>query len=1496
MGEKNNKEENYTGPDLTKDAFFSDMEDIEEEVASEAYSIVEHGLSLIESRFFDDAIEVLRQAIGLYEQINRDAEINAIKAKIADVYILKEQEFRRIESNEISDVTKEIFETVPSVDSTELYAKISDLLQNANQLILSYQFDKALDEYDQAMAISQNLNDAVKIEGINKLIEECYNKKAEYLREKRKKAEMKTVEHNEEVEIKPTPEEVKIQKLKEFEEAKQREEVLSNEAFEKIGKASDLAKIHQYDEAIKFYLEGAALFDQIRWDNESQKIHDTISYLEKQKENHLKEIERIKTQEQERATLEQQREAKLSEHVVVQQADMNEAQRKDIAELNAKKQEEEQFQKEISGMIDQAEKLARQYDIDMKKAIKKGELIEKCIYPRVIEIYEEIRNKVDERGWKDQVAIYRTQIKKYKDLLEKDIRIREIEEEKARKQKEYEELQRMKKPEIIDSSKLTYSQDGQKMEEGESSEIKNQIEFMANKAEQMGRNYESEFKKAIKKGDLTLESKYPNVINIYSKIINIAKERGLSEEISIYSTQIRRYKDLLEKENKVREIERQKSEERRKFNESRKIRVEKTLSPSKAQELEQKQMKELNDQAFQEEITFQVNKAEKLAREYEIELKKAIKEGKLLEKSPYDEIIDIYTTVRNRLLSKGWEHQAGIYTNQVKIYQEKLDSDKKLRAIELEKRKKQEAYEQFKRIDQEKELGKEEISKITQIQIKSEQQVLDSKFEDEIDSMVNHAEKMAREYEIGIKKGEFELECPYPQIIEIYDDIRKKVYVRGWQGEAEVYSNQIRIYREKLQNDIKLRELEEEKQKKQFLYEESMKASPTTDSAKYITLKTKEEEQDESDLIFNQAMDIINKTENEVKSYELSLKKEILTISSPYPMAIENYERARMLLVQIGWKEEALKLNDTISLYKQKKIRDDNLRNIEMEKLKRDATKSQISKKVETKKVFAEEERRLELEKLQQEKSKEADFVFELINRAESMAQEYELKKKEDILSLKSPYQEIVNTYKVAQEKFKEIGWLEQASQLVNTINHYKEKMDIDQRVRYLEYDRIRKEQEDLEKLKHESKLAREAEEELKRQKAKALEIKRKQQLEYEAKKDQAFNFMDLAKKELAQNNFEKAINFYKESEKIFAEINWGEGIRMINESIGIINRKKEKYEQEQRYLLEREQERKRLESEIKQQITKAQDLKKMQEEQRRQEFLELQKEKEREKEVAEQAYKLLEEGTKLKDKKKFEEAYEKYIMGRDLFTKLDWQHEVSRINNDLLFILKKEMKQVEKIKAIQEKKEEEQKELEVLLKQADLKQQEMEKIKKEEKRKLREKIIEEEMENANSVIKDLKYNEAILKLKRVIRKLQKIGNKKLVKQIKNKITILENASQIPLIATEDIEKSEYRNQYKLALKALDKAQLSLSKNLFMRAISELNEVIYNLEETKLGDKYIPLLEEKIDTYKKELGIEDTIKSKEKEHVQISENADLRAKIAERRAERRKKIRDLLEE
>jgi len=58
------------------------------------------------------------------------------------------------------------------------------------------------------------------------------------------------------------------------------------------------------------------------------------------------------------------------------------------------------------------------------------------------------------------------------------------------------------------------------------------------------------------------------------------------------------------------------------------------------------------------------------------------------------------------------------------------------------------------------------------------------------------------------------------------------------------------------------------------------------------------------------------------------------------------------------------------------------------------------------------------------------------------------------------------------------------------------------------------------------AKLLREAEDELLKLKTQALSVKKRSTMEYESKKNQAFNFMDLAKNELEKNNFDKAISY----------------------------------------------------------------------------------------------------------------------------------------------------------------------------------------------------------------------------------------------------------------------------------------------------------------------------------------------------------------------------------
>ena len=755
--------------------------------------------------------------------------------------------------------------------------------------------------------------------------------------------------------------------------------------------------------------------------------------------------------------------------------------------------------------------------------------------------------------------------------------------------------------------------------------------------------------------------------------------------------------------------------------------------------------------------------------------------------------------------------------------------------------------------------------------------------------IVDGAEKEAREYEMAIKKGQFDKKCPYLGIVEIYKNLRKKVYARGWRDEAELYANQITLYHQKFQKDERLRELEGQKAEKQKEFEESLKASTEIKPLKLQEIQALNSKNKETDEIMTQALNLIDEAEKLVRSYEVNLKKDILSFKSPYEEVIDMYTKARKVLQKIGWNEEAQKLNNTIGFYESKKLKDDNLRAFELQK----AEESKITPVLIPKDDHLIQEMRIEeLKKLRESKSKESEKILNTISQAEKMAKDYENTKKKGILKVESPYKEIIQIYKNAKIGFEKIGWVEQANQLINSINYYQEKLEEVKRLRVLEFKRDAKQREELKRIEKETLDAKHAEEDLSRVREEALEKKKRNAMIYESKKDQAFNLMDLANKELKQNNFDKAVKFYKESQTIFDEMNWPEGIKMTNESIKAVNLKKHRIKLEKEKLAQKKLEKDRVEAQLEEQISKAKDLHETQQEQRRRELTLIQEEKEREKETSDKAYRLLEEGTKLKDDKMFNDSYEKYIMARDLFKKIGWQIEVSRINSDLLIKLNKEKKQTEKLEALKQKKVEKEKELKLILKEADDKQEELDHIRKEEKIKQRVKLIQKERDRAHEIIKNLKYNEGILALMKIIKKIRNTAQDKLVKEILKQIEILENASQVPIITKYEFDDKEDIGKVRLAYLALDKAQISLSNNLFMKAITELREAIYNLKETEIGKSYIPEIEDRINIYMKELDIKQT--TKPKVEAPKVESDDIRTRIAKRREERRKRINDLM--
>ncbi|MHA2179887.1 MAG: hypothetical protein ACXAAH_00535, partial [Promethearchaeota archaeon] len=773
----------------------------------------------------------------------------------------------------------------------------------------------------------------------------------------------------------------------------------------------------------------------------------------------------------------------------------------------------------------------------------------------------------------------------------------------------------------------------------------------------------------------------------------------------------------------------------------------------------------------------------------------------------------------------------------------------------------------------------------------------EEEFQQYITDLVDKAAKLEREYDSAlkkaIKKGEIIDPTPYPEIIEIYSQIKKDLIEKGWVDQVERYSNQIKIYEEKLEQSEKLRQVEAKKAERQKNIEEMHKAKEDFKPASLDKVREIEEGINEDDILIDAAMSLIDEAERLVKNYKISIQTDVLFYESPYDKAISNYQEAQKKFKKIGWNDEASRLINTIKFYKEKKEKDEKLRQLEKKKLEGPAIELGIAKDSTEKDLFAREKRILEIEKIKKDKSEAAESIFKDIHKAERIAKEYELKIKGGIFDQEPPYNEVLNIYRVARKKFEEIGWIEESMKLINTIKFYKEKQEKDDKLRALEITKVKKQEEELARQQRLLKQAKKEQEKLLKQRQEALLLREEKVIEFESTKDKAFELMDKAKNELVLNNFEEAIDYYKESEEIFLKINWHEGINMVKDSIAMIKRRQKSFNLEQATIEKERIERLKVEEKLEERFAEAEELRKLQQEEKRKEFSRVQSEKQWEREVSEEAYKLLEQGTSLLDRKKFEEAYEKYMEARKLFNKISWKREVSRINNDLLFKLKRERKTFEILEDLKKKKAEEEEQMEKLKKETERERHELKKQKKEDKRQLAreefDKKIFKEVERAVQLIGDFKYNEGVLLLVREKRKLDKLAKDEDTKKIDEIINNVKGKAEIPIITLEPLGDIENLEKFESTYKALDRAHISFEKNKLKKVISELNEAKSNLKKLRIGKKYIDNIDKIIQRLQEKLGRKPTKEKEDKADVDV-----LKARIKARREERRKKVLDLL--
>jgi len=74
-------------------------------------------------------------------------------------------------------------------------------------------------------------------------------------------------------------------------------------------------KIHQYDEALRLYEQGVSLFQEINWNNESKKIFNAIEQVKIERENYLREIEKIQKETKIQEEISQKKEREFLEKV-----------------------------------------------------------------------------------------------------------------------------------------------------------------------------------------------------------------------------------------------------------------------------------------------------------------------------------------------------------------------------------------------------------------------------------------------------------------------------------------------------------------------------------------------------------------------------------------------------------------------------------------------------------------------------------------------------------------------------------------------------------------------------------------------------------------------------------------------------------------------------------------------------------------------------------------------------------------------------------------------------------------------------------------------------------------------------------------------------------------------------------------------------------------------------------------------------------------------------
>ncbi len=1422
----------------------ANSDNVDDDLVKQVFKIINMGKELIELDKFNDGIDCYNKAIDILKQIpgyenevqKTEKLIEEAHNKYNQIFPKSEQKSEEVDKAQLKKEKLAVF--AKKKEEIEEKSKLAyDYLENGSNFSQFNQFDKALEKYMQAKNIFQEIGWTSEVPKVELLIKELNDRKNEFLKTQEKKIKIiekkkKITEKEQEIisqhgEFLQKSEDIKETKLKMYQQKKQKEKDLSMEAYDLLGAASELIQSNEFEKALKNYNQAIQLFNEINWQSEIHKIQQFIKDLEeKQKRFMILQQEQLKKQEVSKEIFEKGQEFLLKQQELKKYVE--DVKDTKIKAYQQKKQNEKDLSIEAYDLLGESSELEEENQFD--------EALEN--YLLATEIFKEI-------GWHSEVPKIQELIKKLK--MKKNKYSKLLLKEKERQAQLQIQQNKLKEFELIKQESLQKAsiQKEEKLKKLEQQKIeRKRIEKeIQDKVNYVGK-LERDYKKALKKGKFDQQNPYREIISTYEEIIEILNKTGWTDQINPYKKTIKHFEQKLARDLKLREIERQKKEEELISVSPVEDQIETQAVTDKRDKLELKKKKQ---KQIEKEIQDRINYAEQLEREYDLALRKK----DFSQKAPYNEIILIYEDIIKILKEVEWMEQIKPYRGTIKYYEQELAHDLKLRELERQKQEKDEVIITPLADDA-------KSQEITDKRIELEQKKLkQQQIENEIQDRVNYAESLEREYELALKKKDFSLESPFDEIIIIYEELIGILKNAGWTDQIKPYSETIKHYEEKSVRDIRLRELERRKQEI-----DEVVITPLVDDAKsqemldkQMELETKKKKQER---IEEEIQKKVNYAESLAREYELTLRKKDFSKVCPYENIIEIYEDIIEILKETGWTDQIKAYRETIKHYEQKLEHDKKFREFERQKFEK-VEMEYFPPQESLKDSVAADLRMMKYEKKKKEELQVQKEIDEMINVAENMAREYEKNLKYKDFSKPCPYEEVIKIYRKAKNKLQSVDWNEQAESLIATITHYKNKLVKDIKFRELEkIKEFEKEKEKLEiqKLTDEQKALKDRELDLKRKKL--YEAEEREKL-IEQLQEKAFQLMDQAKSKLRNKKFDESIELYDESKKIFEEINYKEGIILITNTI--LSLKKERETFSQRFEKAKEIEAAKLveEREMEQ---KFRHILEKEREKRKERLSELAVKKKEEKRKGENAFRLIDKASNFILKEKFDKAYEQYTEARQIFGELGWKQEVTKIDQDHLFYLKKKMREVEERKERLKHISREKKKMEELMSESERIQSELEKssaaklrskyLKKEkEKIKLKSKEAEsyQALDEANELINSKKFNSAVRLLRKVYSEFINSGWKKEAQKIKLKIDGITNQSLIPIIQEEKIEKKEYFKEIDRAYNLLDEAERASLRAKYMRVVSVLVEVKEIFEEIQWANA-LKIIIEQIDINK----------------------------------------------